>query len=304
MKLERGDLMKKQTMGSLIAEIRKEKGMTQKDLADKLNITDRAISKWERDICCPDISILEDLSNILDISISQLISGNRETKKINEQQIINYTKMSIRDKIINILNYILLIIPIIILIFLLISNFIITRNFQDTYKNIYYDSEHVELITSVNEKMNLILNIHGKYSDEDYEKIENRINLLQNILPIKDDEKILSTNKYNYDEIIAYLNINNDSSMVLQMSSDLKIYNMIAKYDLGVIDNIADNSMLYDLYSDYKMYLDHFKAHVGFYNYHFSKGDVAYNLYSLVQIKYSFYDKLLDDIIKAGDING
>lgn len=62
-------------VGEFIKIKRKEKGMTQKDLADKLCITDRAISKWERGICCPDISLLKELSDILGVSINELLSG-------------------------------------------------------------------------------------------------------------------------------------------------------------------------------------------------------------------------------------
>lgn len=62
-------------IGEFIKIKRKEKGMTQKDLAEKLCITDRAISKWERGICCPDISLLKELSCILGVSINELLSG-------------------------------------------------------------------------------------------------------------------------------------------------------------------------------------------------------------------------------------
>ena len=62
-------------VGEFIKQKRKEKKLTQKELAQKLSITDRAISKWERGICCPDISLLKDLSSILDISINELLSG-------------------------------------------------------------------------------------------------------------------------------------------------------------------------------------------------------------------------------------
>ncbi len=54
-----------QKTGNLIAGLRKEKNMTQKELADKLGITDRAVSKLERGLGCPDISLLDDLSRIL-----------------------------------------------------------------------------------------------------------------------------------------------------------------------------------------------------------------------------------------------
>ena len=64
--------------GDLIRETRKERGLTQKDIAEKLGITDRAVSKWERGICAPDISLLESLSDLLGITIAELISGERK----------------------------------------------------------------------------------------------------------------------------------------------------------------------------------------------------------------------------------
>ena len=67
--------------GNLIRELRKEKSMTQKELADLLNITDRAVSKWERGLCAPDISLLEPLAVILNVNVSDLISGEHDPKK-------------------------------------------------------------------------------------------------------------------------------------------------------------------------------------------------------------------------------
>ena len=56
-------------IGIFISKRRKELNMTQKDLAIKLNVTDKAVSKWERGLGCPDVSILELLSSILGVSI-------------------------------------------------------------------------------------------------------------------------------------------------------------------------------------------------------------------------------------------
>jgi transcriptional regulator with XRE-family HTH domain len=61
--------------GQLICESRKQHGMSQKDLADILNITDKAVSKWERGISFPDISLLIPLSEALEISLYNLLSG-------------------------------------------------------------------------------------------------------------------------------------------------------------------------------------------------------------------------------------
>lgn len=61
--------------GKFIYENRKKHGMSQKELADKLNITDKAISKWERGISFPDISMLIPISEILEISLYDLLTG-------------------------------------------------------------------------------------------------------------------------------------------------------------------------------------------------------------------------------------
>ena len=56
-------------VGKLISTLRKEKDMTQKQVADLMNISDKAISKWERGLGCPDVSLLPELSQILGVNI-------------------------------------------------------------------------------------------------------------------------------------------------------------------------------------------------------------------------------------------
>lgn len=89
--------------GNLIKELRKEKGMTQKDLADKLHITDRAVSKWERGLCAPDISLLEPLSEILEVKVTDLISGEQSAEEEKEVETkvleaINYSERELKKK--------------------------------------------------------------------------------------------------------------------------------------------------------------------------------------------------------------
>lgn len=67
--------MDQEKIGKFIAECRKNKNMTQADLAEKLNITDRAISKWETGKGMPDYSIVLELCKRLDISVNELLSG-------------------------------------------------------------------------------------------------------------------------------------------------------------------------------------------------------------------------------------
>ena len=63
--------------GRFICELRKEKGLTQKELADKLNITDKAVSKWETGKCAPDISLLVSLAEILGVSVVEILNGEK-----------------------------------------------------------------------------------------------------------------------------------------------------------------------------------------------------------------------------------
>lgn len=92
-------------MGSFIREIRKEKGLTQKDIATHLNITDRAVSKWERGICAPDLALLEPLADILGVTITELIAGEEQTADTSKEKLeiavketINYSKQETANK--------------------------------------------------------------------------------------------------------------------------------------------------------------------------------------------------------------
>lgn len=74
-------------IGKFIQEKRKEKNLTQSELAEKLNISDRAISKWENGVCMPDVGNMPELCNILSISINDLISGEKVDMKNNEKKL-------------------------------------------------------------------------------------------------------------------------------------------------------------------------------------------------------------------------
>ncbi len=67
--------MKKQTFGAMLAALRKEKGMTQLELAEQMGVTDKAVSKWERDLSFPDVTSLPRLAEILEVSVDELMQG-------------------------------------------------------------------------------------------------------------------------------------------------------------------------------------------------------------------------------------
>ena len=88
-------------IGKFIAECRKQKNLTQMQLSEKLSITDKAISKWERGIAMPDTSIMLQLCDILGISVNELLSGEKinmeNNNQKNEQLLLDMTK-ELEDK--------------------------------------------------------------------------------------------------------------------------------------------------------------------------------------------------------------
>ena len=68
-------------MGEIISTLRRENGMTQKELADMLNITDKAVSKWERDIAYPDTQTLPKLAEIFGVSLEELMNAKASHAK-------------------------------------------------------------------------------------------------------------------------------------------------------------------------------------------------------------------------------
>ncbi|MDE7219711.1 MAG: helix-turn-helix domain-containing protein [Oscillospiraceae bacterium] len=67
--------LSKEKFGTFLVQLRKEKGMTQKDLAERLFVSDKAVSKWERGLSLPDISLLQPLAALLDVTVTELLSG-------------------------------------------------------------------------------------------------------------------------------------------------------------------------------------------------------------------------------------
>ena len=68
----------KKTLGTMIVELRKQKGMTQLELVEKMGVTDKAVSKWERDLSCPDINSITNLAESLGVSVEELMQVKKE----------------------------------------------------------------------------------------------------------------------------------------------------------------------------------------------------------------------------------
>ena len=153
--------------GIIILEARKKLNMTQKDLADKLYVSDKAVSKWERGLCFPDISVLIPLTEILNISLYDLLRGEKMNKKEVEETLkntINYSNSELKRKRKKYMTMSSIVIAIVVLISS-IALIYINKNKdvsaivdRDTIYDISYYSDYKTSIDNTNgEKLELII---------------------------------------------------------------------------------------------------------------------------------------------------
>ena len=150
-------------IGKFIAKCRKKNNLTQMQLAEKLNITDRAISKWENGKGMPDSSIMIDLCNELKISVNELLSGEKiEMKEYNKKAEENLFELNkSNEKKNKIINYVVIITIILIIISVIELFFVIIQ------------LKKVQLETTLNQAQNTYeLNIKVNDLEERLKKLE------------------------------------------------------------------------------------------------------------------------------------
>lgn len=192
--------------GIIISDARKKLKMTQKDLADKLYVSDKAVSKWERGLCFPDISVLIPLTEILNISLYDLLRGEKVNKKEVEETIkntINYSNSEIkRNKkkyiiISSIVISIIVLISIISLIFISKNNDIGAIVDRDTLHDINYYSDYKTTIENTNgEKLELIImKLPLRWKERQFEAIDETLKINYNV-SYKDVVKAYNDDNY------------------------------------------------------------------------------------------------------------
>ena len=165
--------MDQEKIGRFITECRKSKNMTQEDLALKLNVSNRSVSRWENGKTMPDYSLLNDLCSVLDIDVNELLKGERIKKEdIEETRIENldvilkeYYKMKTQKIVFIIISGILGYLLIQVLLSLLII-YLIGLGFNDKYE-----------ITTDTNKYNEVIGENAQ------EKYKNKWGMEEDILP-------------------------------------------------------------------------------------------------------------------------
>lgn len=174
--------MNYEKIGHFISILRKEKGLTQKELAVKIGVTDKAISKWERGLGCPDVSLLENLSIALEVTILEILKGRYISKDeitnddINDLvlETVNYSKKEINKKYKNIILNMLMVIIIIIVSFISMLN-VLHISYLNKKEYFNFDNVQTEKINNnlaiLGQKINLIKSSRMKYEEKDLKEI-------------------------------------------------------------------------------------------------------------------------------------
>lgn len=217
-------------IGLFISKKRKELNMTQKELADKLNVTDKAVSKWERGLGCPDISILEVLSNILGVSILELLKGrNIEGKVIPVveaddylKNTINYSKKSLNKKILDLLTIIIIGIT----SFIVIININHIMYLNKEYEYDFSNNEILEDINKIENNINTIKNTNNIFDNTDYKNLNELLNSYYN--------KIINNSilKYNGIKKFKLKDLNQLDNELPGFLEILSSYKILEKYDI------------------------------------------------------------------------
>ena len=130
--------MEKNKVGSFIAKKRKEKGLTQQELGNILYVTDKAISKWERGLSMPDIALLTKLADVLDVTINDILNGEKTDKFIDIEKELLKLKKEINNK-----HKTKLLILIIIFIFIITTIIILNISFGYKTKTVNYNHANI-----------------------------------------------------------------------------------------------------------------------------------------------------------------
>lgn len=303
--------MNYETIGKFIQEKRKEKNLTQKELALKLGVTDKAVSKWERGLGCPDVSILEILSNELGVSILELLKGRtieNEVIKVTEandyiQETIKYTKNNIKNTTNKIITFLIMTISLILLL-LNIEN-IISMNKKYTYN---FDTESQQTIKNnvkkIEKNTEIILKNQGIYEKADYEKI---CEILNNNLKTIKNEKFINEKgikEYTRNEIyIQNMNEIISNTQIIELARIIEKYSEDNTYTQTLINNIYIKLLLgtnIDLNNSYKYKLINLSLED--YNPLFYD-DILYLRNIKIGTSISTYLYLTEQIKKVGEIN-
>lgn len=299
--------MNTEQTGSFLAKLRKEKDMTQKELAKLLGVTGRTVSEWERGISSPDISLIDDLARILDTTILELLRGKElEREEIIENKALietmKYAAMDTKNKIKRKISKLCIAVVGLMLILLCFFNVKGLYYLTKTYKTT--DSYVVDnLFTEVEAYLQIVLNNQGRYTDDEYDEILEYVEAIDNFNDIKKTEEFFNKEEYSYQEIKEYVEKMNLYALYgYNMGVHDSVYHIILEYNVNKSNAM---SLFLSLRNECVNILDDIYdfLEVPYYNEDVLDVDPAYLVKNLVLNQYFSYKIALQDIIEVGGLD-
>lgn len=213
--------MNLQKVGKFIARMRKKAGLTQSELGETLGVSGKAVSKWERGINAPDITVLVELAKLLDVTATEILIGEKiesdiTTETANEIAIssINTYNNYSKKKYMKII-FILVTIIVLILTIFSTTYFITNYNKCFVYKlSSARDDYYLEGLIASNQKENSII-ISGIRNGNSDVLIDNKINSYTVILQLNNYELYKNDNKLNNEKNMYISDILNDLNIIV-----------------------------------------------------------------------------------------
>lgn len=275
--------MEQERIGKFIARLRKEKSLTQKDLANKLNVSVNAVSKWERGICLMDMSLLKPLSEILDVSIQELLSGEKlDTNNINKivEDAINYSNNKIKENKKRIIKRILIIIISLVLLIIIGYKSILLYNINFIKSNIienggFHNSNYNDKLSIMGENADNYYTFKDMLIENIFDKSINKTKRKYNeVFEFANNKKIymgIEVNEDNYFDNLNYNNIVNYKKYIQKynLNNENEIYKFLANFKeenvsiFSPISKLKDYLFKLDFYSlEYTNFDDYYELNV------------------------------------------
>lgn len=259
--------MNQEKIGKFIAKLRKENNLTQEELAEKIRVSDKTISKWERGINIPDTTLLCELSRVFNVTVQDILNGEvNEDKKRSNKVLINSINLGKKQLIKRIFLCILIIILVLISIFSIIytiTNFNRNRVFSIKSKNDMYLVDGY-VVFNQNQEILVIQNIDfnditiGTELEPIIKEYSIRVQSGDSTFFIGRDNSLISTAKisqalksarvnfnsqfYN-DELITYEDLKD--MYILLSYVDINDVTTDVKIDLDMTEEFANNKLFY-----------------------------------------------------------
>lgn len=226
-------------VGTFIANLRKEKNLTQAELGELLGVNDKTISRWETGKNAPDISVLNDLSEKLDISVKELLNGERNLEKdINIEALKYYNNRGKKRILISAI--------ISILVILLISILFFSINKYNQYKlfKVYSDNNSLSLdgIVVLNPHRNIIVLKNIVYYDYNEGTID-EISSKSYYVRLLSNDKVIKEQGYSFEKEMSLRSFLDTYTMYVDESlknseDSIKLDNLILEIEYQKYDKI------------------------------------------------------------------